>query len=179
MPLDDAAQYWIARGQTTFGPYTGEQVRAYLASGNIVLTDMIRGERDTEWMPVSFAVHAAPPGPPVAPPAAGGFGVPPSQPMSPGFGYPGQPAQTDEAAGLAWTSLILGVLGILCCGIFAAIPGLICGIVAMKKPPGPSRGIAIAGVVVNILGIVLGILGIIVLLVFPQMLGGMNGMGRP
>ncbi len=177
MPLDDAAQYWIARGQTTFGPYTGEQVRAYLASGNIVLTDMIRGERDTEWMPVSFAVHAAPPGAP--PTAAAPIGAPPSQPMPPGFGYPTQPVPTDEAAGLAWTSLILGILGILCCGIFAAIPGLICGIVAMKKPPGPSRGIAVAGVVVNILGIVLGILGMIILLVFPQMFSGMGGMGRP
>jgi hypothetical protein len=61
VPIDDAGSYWIARGQQNFGPYTGAQVRAYLQSGNIAPTDLLRGENETEWTPVAVAIGAATP----------------------------------------------------------------------------------------------------------------------
>ena len=47
--------YRIARngqGVQIFGPYTEAQVRQYLASGNIAVTDLAQAEGSTEWVPV-------------------------------------------------------------------------------------------------------------------------------
>ncbi|MFM2090457.1 MAG: hypothetical protein RLZZ127_946 [Planctomycetota bacterium] len=58
---------------------------------------------------------------------------------------PAQPEAPRHGSGLAITSLVLGILAFITCGL-TAIPGLICGIIALvKKRPG--QGMAIAGVV--------------------------------
>ena len=64
--------YRIARnGQTVqiFGPYTEAQVREYLASGNIAVTDLVQIEGTVEWVPILqlFPLAATP----VAPPSMG------------------------------------------------------------------------------------------------------------
>jgi putative exporter of polyketide antibiotics len=85
--------------------------------------------------------------PPPPPPGAGGYAAP----------------QTNQKA--LW-SMILGILGIVCCGIFAGIPALILGNSAKKEiaASGGAQtgdGMAKAGVILGWISIALSILGII------------------
>jgi hypothetical protein len=62
-------------------------------------------------------------------------------------------------------SLVLGILGVLCCGFLTGIPALILGKMAQKEIDatggGQGRGMATAGFVLGIIAIALGILNII------------------
>src|ERR1700761_3667988 len=44
--------YRIARDGQLYGPYTEEELRKYLASGNILLTDLAQSEASDQWLPV-------------------------------------------------------------------------------------------------------------------------------
>lgn len=62
--------------------------------------------------------------------------------------------------GMATTSLVLGILSLVCCGYLAAIPAIICGFLAMdsiKKGSLSSmhRGKAVAGIICGILSVIL------------------------
>lgn len=63
-------------------------------------------------------------------------------------------------------SMILGILGLVCCGLFAGIPALILGNTAKKEiaASGGSQtggGMATAGVILGIIAIVLSVIQII------------------
>lgn len=60
--------YRIARSGQTFGPYTDVEIRQYIASGNIGLSDLVMAEGSGEWVPVLslFPLATMPPAPPVA-----------------------------------------------------------------------------------------------------------------
>lgn len=89
----------------------------------------------------------------------GGYG-------GPGYGGPGYGYSAPRTNPKAIWALVLGIIGVLCCGFFAGIPALILGNSAKKEIAysGGSQsgtGMAQAGVVLGIIAIVLGILGII------------------
>jgi hypothetical protein len=74
-------------------------------------------------------------------------------------GYPPQP----KTSGLAIWSLVLGVLGIICCSILCAVPGVICGHKALSKIKHSGgaltgEGLAIAGLVTGYIGILLAVI---------------------
>lgn len=54
---------------------------------------------------------------------------------------------------LAIASLVLSLLGIVCCGFILAIPGIICGHMALSKinrqPELGGRGMALAGTIIG------------------------------
>jgi hypothetical protein len=55
--------YQISRNGQEYGPYTLEDLQRYLASGNVLPTDLAKGETMTEWVPVSsLFAGSAPPG---------------------------------------------------------------------------------------------------------------------
>lgn len=58
--------YRISRNGQEYGPYTLEDLQRYLASGNVLPTDLAKGETMTEWVPVSQLLASAVPsgGPP-------------------------------------------------------------------------------------------------------------------
>ena len=89
---------------------------------------------------------------PPPPPQYGG-----QQPM-----YGGQPpAGTNKKA---ITSLVLGVLGLVCCGIFTCIPAIFLALSAKKEIAQRREGgagLATAGLVLGIIATVLGVIGII------------------
>jgi len=60
--------YQLSRDGQLFGPYTIEDLQRYLASGNVMLTDLAKGEGMTDWVPVSQLLQ---PGAPPPPPASG------------------------------------------------------------------------------------------------------------
>ena len=83
---------------------------------------------------------------------------------------PNMPSQT-KTSGLAITSLILSILGLICFSILTAIPGVICGHIALSKIKNSGgsltgRGLAIAGLVIGYIGIVL--LPLMIILAIPN-----------
>ena len=60
--------YRIARSGQMFGPYTETEIRQYLASGNIGLSDLVQAEGSGDWVPVlevfpltTIPAHSVPP----------------------------------------------------------------------------------------------------------------------
>jgi hypothetical protein len=104
--------YHISRDGQSYGPYTLEDLQRYVASGNVLLTDMARPEDGTEWVPVSQLVGTATAEPVMAAPVVpGGYGVP-GAPMAVSGAYPDPP-------NLHW-ALVL-VISIFTCGLFAIV----------------------------------------------------------
>lgn len=76
------------------------------------------------------------------------------------------PLPGGQDKGLATWSMVLGVLGIACCGVFTAIPAIVLGVMAKNNiSRQPERyggsGLATAGIVLGIVGTVLSILAVI------------------
>lgn len=83
-------------------------------------------------------------------------------PPTPAYGQPTAPGSAPTNQKAIW-ALVLGIVGLLCCGIFTAIPALIVGIIANKEIGASGgyqagRGMAIAGIVLGIVGIILSLL---------------------
>ena len=152
------ATYTIIGGdQKQYGSVTEEQLRQWIADGRVNAQTQVQAEGATGWKPLSEIPEFA---------AALKSSVPP--PLSPSLptAASATPAKT---SGLAISSLVLGILGIVTCGITALV-GLILGIVAMikvKNSGGKLRGggLALAGTIVS--GI---LLFLIPLMILPAML---------
>lgn len=104
-------------------------------------------------------MSATPPPPPPPPPS-----VPPPGPPGPGYGAP-QPGAVPENNKMALWSMILGIVGLLCCGILAPV-ALVLGIMARNQIEASGgreggSGMAMAGIVLGAIGIVLWIIGLI------------------
>ena len=102
-------------------------------------------------------------------------------------------SQQPPSSGLAITSMVLGIVGILgslfscCCGVLAAAPGVVLGIAAVitgiialnkvKDGSGEGKGMAMAGVICGAVSILLGIVLIVVIFAFgPVMMEQMQEM---
>jgi hypothetical protein len=105
--------YHISRAGQTYGPYTLEDLQRYVASGNILPTDLAKSDAMPEWRPVSEVLGTQTP--PQTPPVY----TAPTQPYAP---Y-AQPAAYPDPPNLSWALLLL--FGILTCGIFNVIYELI------------------------------------------------------
>src|SRR5260370_33318917 len=80
--------YHVSRNGQMYGPYTLEDLQRYVASGNVLLTDLAKSEEMPEWLPVAQILGApsGTPSPdlPVPPPA-------PAYPQAAGVAYPDPP----------------------------------------------------------------------------------------
>jgi hypothetical protein len=79
---------------------------------------------------------------------------------------PSAPTQ-DKASGRAITSMILGIAGLVCCGLLAAIPALILGKIELNaikrgEASAAGTGLAFAGFIMGIIGICIQVIVIIV-----------------
>ena len=50
--------YTVSRNGQTYGPYTLEDLQRYVASGNVLLTDMARSDEMPDWLPVCVYAFA-------------------------------------------------------------------------------------------------------------------------
>jgi hypothetical protein len=90
--------YFVLRNDQQYGPYTLADLQRYVASGNVLVTDLTRSEGMTDWVPVSQVI--------------GNIPVPVAAPMpavSAGVMYPNPPD-------LHWGIALL--LMFVTCGIF-------------------------------------------------------------
>jgi len=111
--------YFIKRDLSEYGPYSLADLQKYVASGNVLLTDLCRSEGLTEWVPVSQVIGNIPvPAAAPQPPAAGTvYGGTPSYGAPAGYAAPTQ--QYPPPPSLHWGVCLL--LAFLTCGIFSSV----------------------------------------------------------
>jgi hypothetical protein len=136
------ATYTIIGGdQKQYNFVTEDNIRIWIAEGRLNEQSLIKAESDAEFRALAdfpefadaLAAKAAPADASAAP--------------------AGEAAAVAKTSGLAITSLVLGILGALTCGVTALI-GLILGIIALskiKKSQGTlgGGGLALAGIIVS------------------------------
>jgi hypothetical protein len=104
--------YHVSREGQTYGPYTFEDLGRYVASGNVLLTDLAKSDDATEWTPVAQILGTSAP-PPPSPVTPGYIPTPVNPYISPvASTYPDPP-------NLHW-ALVL-IIGICTCGLFFII----------------------------------------------------------
>ena len=171
--------YYSNNGQQA-GPVSEEQLAELFRNGTVKPSDLVWNETMTEWTPIgkvdAFAVPApelptaAPPAPVDSPPT---LSAAPPLAAAPGAYSSHLGAAPQKTDGLAITSLVLGILSMICCGIVTGIPAVICGHIAigrMKKDPNlQGKGLAMAGLIIGYLGIVVSVFYLIYVFAF----GGM------
>ena len=113
--------YQVSRNGQMYGPYTLEDLQRYVASGNILGTDMAKSEDMPDWLPVAQILGTtgttgagAPAGPTAIPTPA--YAAPSTYPQPSGVAYPDPP-------NLHWGLELL--LGFLTCGFFVVVWNLI------------------------------------------------------
>ena len=105
--------YFIKRDLNEYGPYTLADLQKYVASGNVLLTDLCRSEGLADWVPVSQVI--------------GNIPVPSAPQPAPQTVYGGAPAgyaapaasQYPPPPNLHWGICVL--LGVVTCGVFGWI----------------------------------------------------------
>lgn len=117
--------YFIKRDLQEYGPYTLSELQRYVASGNVLLTDLCHSEGATDWVPVSqvignIPVPQAAPAPTQASIAAAAAARYPSPPN------------------LHWALVLL--IGIVTCGIFLWVWAIVQASWVRKVQPA-SKGI--------------------------------------
>ncbi|MGO8928842.1 MAG: DUF4190 domain-containing protein [Limisphaerales bacterium] len=126
-----------------YGPISADQIRAWIAQGRANARTQLQAKGSTEWKPLAefpeFAAALQQSGQAAVPPVATTETQPPAPPP--------------KTSGLAVTSLVLGCLGLLTCGITSLV-GLVLGIIALvriNKSKGQlgGQGLALAGTIVS------------------------------
>lgn len=110
--------YFVLRDGQQYGPYTLADLQRYLASGNILPTDMARSEASQDWVQVSQIVASS--GATVPPPASQSIGQSPAAP--PVYVPPGQvpvAVGPELVPDLHWGLVLF--FGIITCGLFLYI----------------------------------------------------------
>ena len=102
--------YHVTRNGQSYGPYTLEDLQKYVASGNVLPTDLAKSDEMPEWVPVAQILGASIPvaSPEISPAYPGGA---PAYPPS-GVVYPDPP-------NLHWGLVLL--IAIFTCGIFGVV----------------------------------------------------------
>ena len=95
--------YLVKRDLQEYGPYTLAELQRYVASGNVLLTDLCRSEGMNDWVPVSQVIGNIPV------PAAAPAPTPASVAAAAAAQYPAPPS-------LHWAIVLL--LAVVTCGLF-------------------------------------------------------------
>ncbi len=135
--------YQISRSGQIYGPYTLDDLKRYLASGNVLLTDLAKSEEMPDWLPVSQILiqtvspgNAVPGTPPYVPPQPEAAGYQPVGGASSGYvpPYSAAYASPQTTAALAtspyqdppslhWALVLL--FAVFTCGVFMLIWNII------------------------------------------------------
>jgi GYF domain 2 len=113
--------YQVSRNGQMYGPYTLEDLQRYVASGNVLLTDLAKSEDMPNWLPVSQILGAT-----AAPATPASAASPAYAPQQSGVAYPDPP-------NLNWGLELL--LGFLSCTIFVMVWNLIIATWANRVQP--------------------------------------------
>jgi hypothetical protein len=115
--------YQVSRNGQMYGPYTLEDLRRYVASGNVLPTDLAKSEEMPEWVSVSQIIGGSDVASPSYAPA---YGAPAGYAVPSGAVYQDPP-------NLNWGLELL--LGFLTCGLFVVVWNLIIAAWANRVQP--------------------------------------------
>jgi hypothetical protein len=125
--------YQVSRNGQMYGPYTLEDLRRYVTSGNILLTDMAKSEDMPDWLPVAQILGTAgtagtsgyteTPSTPISTPA---YAAPATYPQPSSVAYPDPP-------NLHWGLELL--LGFCTCSLFVVVWNLVIASWANRVQP--------------------------------------------
>jgi hypothetical protein len=101
--------YHVSRSGQNYGPYTLEDLQRYVASGNVLATDLAKSDEMPDWVPVSQVLGTSMPAAP-APIAAYGAPVP---------AYPPAASPYPDPPNLHWALVLL--IGFFTCGLFMIV----------------------------------------------------------
>jgi hypothetical protein len=134
--------YHVTRDGQNYGPYTLEDLQRYVASGNVLPTDLTKSEEMTEWVPVAQVLGGpAPVAPAMIAPYAGAEA--PS--------YPAGVVPYPDPPNLHW-GLVL-VIGMFTCGLFVVVWDIVQGAWMRKvNPRSNALFLYIASTVINFVG---------------------------
>jgi GYF domain 2 len=107
----NAMLYHVTRNDQNYGPYTLEDLQRYVASGNVLPTDLGKSEEMPEWVPVAQILGAS------APQANPLVAVPYPGVAAPA--YPAGVAPYPDPPNLHWGLVLL--IGFFTCGLFVII----------------------------------------------------------
>ena len=147
--------YFIKRELNEYGPYSLADLQKYVASGNVLLTDLCRSEGLTDWVPVSQVLGNIPV--PVAAPApqpVSGtvYGAQPAYGGPAGYAAPTSP-QFPPPPSLHWGIAVL--LGVLTCGLFGWVWAFIQAAWVKKVQP-ESKALIYYGISVGLFVLMFG-----------------------
>src|ERR1700760_4902682 len=111
--------YQVSRNGQMYGPYTVEDLQRYVASGNVLLTDVAKSDTMPDWVPVAQILGSA------SVPAAPGHAAPAAYSQPVGV-YPDPP-------NLNWVLELL--LGFFTCGLFVVVWNLVIAAWANRVQP--------------------------------------------
>lgn len=104
------------------------------------------------------------PPPPPPPPQTADYGAPAAY-QAPGYPAAAGAMPTSPQNGMGIASLVLGILGLVCCGsLLMSVAALILGVMGRKKAQqglATNGGMATAGMILGIVGVALSILALI------------------
>jgi hypothetical protein len=123
--------YQVSRNGQMYGPYTLEDLQRYVASGNVLPTDLAKSEEMADWLPVAQILGQTPGQTPGQPLGATGVAAPAYPPAA---GYPAASVnQYPDPPNLNWGLELL--LGFLTCGLFVVVWNLIIANWAKRVAP--------------------------------------------
>jgi hypothetical protein len=111
--------YQVSRNGQIYGPYTLEDLQRYVSSGNVLPTDMAKGEDTPDWAPVSQVLGTAEATVPA-------YASAPTYPQQPATAYPDPP-------NLHWGLELL--LGFVTCYLFVMVWNLVIAAWANRVQP--------------------------------------------
>jgi hypothetical protein len=115
--------YQVSRNGQLYGPYTLEDLQRYVATGNVLPTDLAKSEDMPDWVPVSqllAASGAGIPGP-----------IPPTYPV-PGA-YPASAIPYPDPPNLHWGLVLL--IDVFTCAVFQVVWNIVLATWAKKIAP--------------------------------------------
>ena len=134
----------IHKNGQQLGPFTESQVGEMLKSGQLALEDLAWAEGMEEWKPLSSFENLQ---------------SLPAQTPPPAAGQVAPPSNIKKTEPLAIWSLVLGIVSLVACGIFAGIPAVICGHIGRSRirrnPSLDGGGMALAGLITGYISIVI------------------------
>ncbi len=146
--------YFIKRDLSEYGPYTLADLQKYVASGNVLLTDLCRSEGLADWVPVSRVIGNIPV-PAAAPqPVAGTvYGGPVAHGGAQAGYTPQASSQYPPPPSLHWGLVVL--LGVLTCGFFGWVWAFVQA-AWLKKVQPESKALLYYGISVGLLVLMIG-----------------------
>lgn len=124
--------YQVSRDGQMYGPYTFEDLQRYVASGNVLPTDLTKSEEMTDWVPVAQVLGAAGAGATAYTPVTGYAPPTPYPPAASGYSAVAG-AQYPDPPNLHWGLELL--LGFLTCGLFVVVWNLVIAAWAKRVEP--------------------------------------------